>query len=205
MINKFPYVSIDIETTGLDSQNCDIIEFGAVLDDLSDQRPIHTLPVFHCYFVKEEYRGEPFALSMHPTIFRRIAERGEEENRNKYHYFSAEKFGNSFKSFLVKNGYQTEHDKVTINAAGKNFGSFDLQFLKHKTDLLKHVNIRSRIVDPGILFLDGDDDAIPGLNKCKERAKITGTVTHCAVDDAIDVVKVLRYGLKHIYNPTIRQ
>lgn len=192
-------VSIDIETSGLCPQNCDILEFGAVLDDLSNQRPIHMLPTFHCYFVKDEYKGEPFALSMHPTIFRRIAERGEEANRKKYNYFSAEKFGNAFKTFLLKNGYETEHDKITINAAGKNFGSFDLQFLKHKTDFLKHINVRSRIFDPGILFLDGDDDAIPGLAKCKERAGISGIVTHDAIGDAIDVVKLVRNGLKHLY------
>jgi hypothetical protein len=200
---NFKYVSIDIECCGLDPLVHDIIEFGAVLDDLSDQKPIHMLPSFHCYFVKDEYKGEPFALSMHPTIFRRIAERGEEENRNKYHYFTAEKFGNAFKTFLIKNGYPVEHDKVVINASGKNFGSFDLQFLKHKTDFLKHIIVRNRIVDPGMLFLNGDDNQIPGMAECKKRAGVNGIVAHDAISDAIDVVKLVRYGLRHLYPPKV--
>ena len=50
------YVSIDIETTGLHEDECDIIEFGAVIDDLRVMAPISKLPVFHCYFIKEFYK-----------------------------------------------------------------------------------------------------------------------------------------------------
>ena len=53
------YVSIDLETTGLDAINNDIIEFGAVLDDLADMKPLEELPRFHAYICKEEYRGQP--------------------------------------------------------------------------------------------------------------------------------------------------
>ena len=71
--------SLDLEMTGLDIETCDILEFGCVLDDLSNQRPIEELPTFECYFspVREggTYQGSPYALQMHPEIFRRIAEK----------------------------------------------------------------------------------------------------------------------------------
>lgn len=187
------YVSIDIECTGLDPMTCDIIEFGAVLDDLNERKPVKDLPTFHCYLVKDNYVGEPYALSMHPTIFKRIAERGLEENRRKYSYLSANSLGNAFKKFLFNNGYTSEHDKAIITAAGKNFSSFDLQFLKHKSDFLKHIDVRSGVLDPGILYLEGDDKFIPGLEKCKKRAGMEDShVYHDAISDARDVVELLR-------------
>ena len=38
------YISIDLETTGLSSETCEVIEFGAVLDDLTTLQPIESLP-----------------------------------------------------------------------------------------------------------------------------------------------------------------
>jgi len=52
------YVSIDIEATGLDHTYCQMIEFGAVLDDLRHQRPLDELPQFHCYVLRDKYVGE---------------------------------------------------------------------------------------------------------------------------------------------------
>ena len=195
------YVSIDLECTGLDEQTCQIIEFAAVLDDLSCAHPPHVdkLPSFHCYFPRDSYVGEPYALSMHSTIFRRIAERGLEENRNKYNFLSADHFGNSFKKFLLNNGYTAEHDKVVINAAGKNFAAFDLQFLKYQSDFLKHIDVRSRILDPGMLFLNNNDNQIPGMKECKLRAGMDGFVSHDAMSDAKDVVMLMRKGINKIY------
>jgi DNA polymerase III epsilon subunit-like protein len=189
------YVSIDIETTGLNEDTCDIIEFAAVLDDLSELSPIERLPIFHTYFIKDNYVGEPYALSMHPEIFRRIAER----DIKKYSFMSAQKLGYAFRKFLVNNGYKEEHDQVVITAAGKNFGAFDLQFLKRKTDLLKHVNIRHRIIDPAILYLKEEDQALPGTEECKLRARIFGKVEHTAEADAKDVVALVRHKIGNTF------
>lgn len=197
------YLSIDIETTGIGRPKCDIIEFGAIFDDLRNQRPIASLPRFHCYFLPPEgetYCGEPYALSMHPLIFRRIADR-----EKPYDYVSPRKFGFRFKQFLLSCGYILEKDSITINAAGKNFAAFDLQFLDEKTDLSKHVGIRHRIIDPSILYIKKDDEALPGTKECKERRKLltgdtaTAEVSHTAIDDAIDVINLVRTGLSHIY------
>lgn len=188
------YVSIDIETTGLSPQEHDIVEFGAVCDDLTVDKPIEQLAKFHCYFVKSNYAGSPFALSMHPQIFKRIAKRTKP-----YKYVGAMKFGNLFKQFLLKNGYEGKRQKVCITAAGKNFASFDLQFLLAKTDIARHIKIGHRIIDPSILFLQKGDEKLPATSECKKRMQLEETVAHTAIEDAIDVIKMVRYKLSSTF------
>lgn len=197
------YASIDLETTGLDAENNDIIEFGAVLDDLNVQKPIDELPRFHAYICKDEYTGQPYALSMHPTIFRRIAEREEG-----YNYLYPNTLGKAFLNFLVENGYDLAEKKgkkiqrTTINVAGKNFGTFDLQFLNHQTNFSSSVKIRSRILDPGILCLESGDNVIPGLAKCLQRVGVNKEIAHTTIEDSLDVIKVIRAKLGSTFNPS---
>ena len=191
-LKTMKYVSLDCEMTGLSIEDCDILEFGCVLDDLEDQQPIDELPTFQCYFLSPHghniYKGEAMALSMHKEIFLRI----EEQNRNLYNFYHPHKFGNMLKQFLSHNGHNIQSDKITINVAGKNVG-FDIMWLEKKTDILKHVMMRHRVIDPSILLWNYDDDAIPGLAECKRRAGIEGEVEHTAVADALDIVKLVRY------------
>jgi hypothetical protein len=187
------YVSLDMEMTGLDSDTCDVLEFGAVIDDLEDVRPIEDLPTWHCYFLPPSdsdgcYKGQPYALSMHDQMFRRIANRDVG-----YNYYSPMKFGKHFRNFLDAHGFKAYRDKITINVAGKNFGSSDLQFLNKCTDLAKHVVIRHKLLDPAPLMMKIEDEVLPGLEECLERAGYAPNVSHTAVGDAIDVIKVLRY------------
>jgi len=194
------YVSIDLETTGLDPENNNIIEFGAVLDDLKEQKPLEELPRFHAYICMDEYKGQPYALSMHPTIFRRIATKEEG-----YNYLYPNTLGKAFLSFLVNNGYtleiknEKEVQRTTINVAGKNFGTFDLPFLNHQTNFSSSVKIRSRILDPGILCLESKDKVIPGLALCLERVGVEKEIAHTTIEDSLDVIRVIRSKLGHIF------
>ena len=184
------YISIDIESTGLDPLTCDIIEFGAVLDDLSNPQPLENLPRFHTYVCKDMYKGQPYALSMHPKIFRRIAER-----EAGYNYTYPNNLGKAFKDFLLQNGYEEEKGKIVrINVAGKNFAAFDLQFLK-QTNFTDSVRISSRILDPAILFFNKNDERLPGTDECLKRAGFEPNVAHTAIEDSLDVIKLIRYGL----------
>ena len=82
---------------------------------------------------------------------------------------------------------------LTINVAGKNFGTFDKLFLEELPWWKKLIKIRQRIIDPSVLYCKWDEDnAIPSLKKCKERAGIDGEVAHTALEDAWDVVQMLR-------------
>ena len=182
-------ISLDLETTGLDPETCDIIEFGAVLDDLSNPQPLESLPRFHTYIIKEQFKGQPYALSMHPKIFRRIAEKEEG-----YNYVYPDKLGKAFKDFLLQNGYKEEKGLVYINVAGKNFAAFDLQFLK-KTNFMNYVRISSRILDPAILYFNKDDERLPGTEECLRRAGFEPKVAHTAIEDSLDVIKLLRHKL----------
>lgn len=185
------YISIDIETLGLDYNWCDIVEFGAVLDDLSNPKPLEELPKFHTFIFKEKYKGEPFAMAMHSEILKKISKKEEG-----FYYTYPTKLGSNFKKFLLKNGYQ-EKDKdpqkrISINVAGKNFMGFDDHFITNQTDFKNHITIRSRVLDPAILYFDKNDETLPSLSLCLERAEIKKQVSHTSIEDALDVIKLLR-------------
>jgi len=49
------------------------------------------------------------------------------------------------------------------------------------------------VIDPAVLFCDfNTDETLPSLTTCKERGGIDGIVTHDAIDDAWDVIELLR-------------
>lgn len=83
--------------------------------------------------------------------------------------------------------------KSHLTVAGKNFGTFDKLFLERLPRWNQVFKIRQRIIDPTILFTDWDnDESLPNLTTCKQRAKTGGEVTHSAVEDAWDVIELLR-------------
>ena len=87
----------------------------------------------------------------------------------------------------------TGFPKIHITPAGKNFNAFDKIFLERLPKWKLFFYLRSRVIDPAIYFVDWfNDDALPSLGKCKERANISGVVTHNALEDAIDVLLLLR-------------
>ena len=82
---------------------------------------------------------------------------------------------------------------VTINVAGKNFGTFDKLFLEQLPWWQKIIKTRQRVLDPAILMVDWlNDKSLPNLTTCKERAGVNGIVTHNALEDAWDVIEVMR-------------
>ena len=82
---------------------------------------------------------------------------------------------------------------ITINVAGKNFGVFDKLFLQELPWWTKLIRVRQRILDPAILMVNWNSDkSLPPLSVCKERAGLNNHVTHNALEDAWDVIEVLR-------------
>lgn len=197
--------------TGLNRSTCDLIEFGGILWDLANPaffaeqlsqmsvvEMAMKVPTFHTYILPPEgrmtYTGEPTALAMHSVIFKRIAER-----EKGYNYTSPTKFGNSLKQFLIKNGFTPEHDRITINVAGKN-PAFDVIWLEEKTDVCKHVKCSHRMLDPAILYMIKGDERIPGLSLCKQRSGLfnDSRISHCAIDDALDTLILLQHKAKEL-------
>lgn len=104
----------------------------------------------------------------------------------------------STKSVEIINGktypaLTTKMKPFHLNVAGKNFHSGDQTYIERLPRWKQIFRIRNRHIDPSVLFVDWkNDESMPGLGKCKERAKIDGIVTHDALEDAWDVVQLLR-------------
>lgn len=207
------YVSIDIETTGLDPLVNDIVEVGAVIDDLMEQAPVESLPTFHCYVVKDTYSTDAYCAFLHQAIFDRIARRKEASVAERYQFLTEREVMPRFVEWLLDNGFgktvgdlrplgvkdgRTDYVKVPIEkprfvAAGKNFGSFDLQFLNKRLHFSEHVRCLHRSIDPAMLYFNPvQDTEPPNLQKCLDRAGVDETVDHTGLADALSVVKLIR-------------
>ena len=199
------YISIDLETTGLDPDTCQILEVGAVLEDTNNILPINELPTYHAFIRPEKgnISGNVFALHMNANIIEKL--KNEKEYSDEYNYISIDELADDFLLWLHKQGLEIKSkEKIidgvvkkenwcTINVAGKNFAGFDKKFLNLVPDFNKKIHIRQRVIDPAVLFVDWhNDETLPTLDQCKQKANIAGVVTHNAVDDALDVIKLLR-------------
>lgn len=212
------YLSIDIETSGLDPQVNQILSVAAIFEDTEKKLPWDEIPKFHVGIVRHQITGSPRALTMNAKLIEWMGRWIEPKDVTDA-YFAAQESGmdwleedkvvSAFYNFLLKCGLGEEEIRVaeggpeyvlnsktkpiTINVAGKNFGTFDKKFLEMLPWWQKAIRVRQRILDPGILFVDWkNDEAVPGLDKCKDRAGIYGLVTHNALEDAWDVVELLR-------------
>ena len=188
------YLSIDIETTGLDPESCQILEVAAILDDLKNPLPLERLPIFQQYLRYPVIIGQPFALSMHSEILKRLASKDQEEACGTE--CDPEVLVFRFRRWLEAQGIDL---KQSLTPAGKNFGSFDLQFLKRLPEWgcsQYGVRLKHRSLDPSILYFDPEiDDQLPDSLTCMQRAGIEGPVAHTAVEDALVVVRLIRHKL----------
>jgi oligoribonuclease len=184
LAGKMPYVSIDLETTGLDPDTCQILEIGAVFDDWT--KPIDKLPVYHRYVQSSIYTGEPYGLALNEKILKRLA--GTPENN----WLRAQEVAEDFIDWLQIDCGWPNTDDHKITATGKNFASFDLPFLKK----VGRFPFAHRVLDPAPLYYRPlEDEGLPDTKTCMERAGMDGKVAHTAVEDALAVVTLVRYAL----------
>lgn len=190
------YVSLDIETTGLDPLQHSVIEFGAVLDDLAAPEPLDDLPVFHCYVLPEHvggYRGDPHALSMNHKILRKISNRLNNESDDAFLY--PDQVGSAFSAWCREHGLVSPRgESISLLAAGKNISGFDLPFLRAQIPGFSDIRISHRVLDPALLYYNPVCDAHPpSLEVCLQRAGLPPAVSHTAVEDAKLVIQLLRH------------
>lgn len=219
------FISIDVETTGLDHEFNQILSIGAVIEDTLNPVPFEELPKFHAVIKRESVYGSIFALNLNRDLIQAMKDyseaRTEELKQEIEDSFGAKFYEESevveaLFQFCYRNGLvpldpdflnkmvkvvdgvaypvlTSNMPKVYLNCAGKNFAGFDRKFLEKLPRWKQVFSIRSRVLDPGILFVDWiNDESIPSLDECKKRAGIEGVVTHNAVEDAMDVVMLLR-------------
>jgi len=188
------YVSLDIETTGIDPEVDQILEIGAIIEDTNNLLSFDKIPKFKCIIEHTKYTGNAFAINLNQRIFNILANippmkkdlvlHCEYKVRNNILTLSQASL--EFSKFLKSNGIESGY-----SAAGKNYAGFDNLFLK-KID--NWPSAHQRVIDPGVLFVDFKKDWItPNLETCKQRAGLVNTkVSHDAIEDAWDVIQVLR-------------
>lgn len=185
------YVSIDIETTGLDMDRCQVLEVGAVIDDLSwpevvGKGPYGGRPYFRSLVDPGLIVGEPFALQMNQKLLMELHEARKED-----------KDISPAAVDLRLTTFMSMADDANLKAvcAGKNVASFDIPFLKKAGFECTCKRIHHRSVDPAMLYWQKGDRCSPSLSECLKRAGINEEVSHTACEDAWQVIRLIRHKL----------
>jgi hypothetical protein len=216
------YISIDIETTGLDAEKNKVISVAAIIEDTETKLPFDECPKFNVAVLQNEFIGSARAITINKELISLIADYQDADDGTRrlidthsdYKYVKEDDVAKEFYWFLEENGYFQGNNSggytqivdgyirpmingstkpITINVAGKNFATFDKLFLEQLPWWKKLIRIRQRVIDPAILMVDWKNDiSLPNLITCKERAGVEGIVTHNALEDAWDVIEVLR-------------
>lgn len=185
------FLSIDIETTGLDPALHQMIEFGAVwsrvgIGDVT----------FRALIVYDNYVTDAYCAVLHQALFAEIV--GVAKLMQEVDVVTIvadptcremgcriENLDLLLIEWLEANGWAGEK----LNVAGKNYPAFDDKWVG---DVVS-VPFRRRVLDPAMLWVQEGDSKLPNMDICMERAGIViGDGRHTAVYDAECVVSLLR-------------
>lgn len=188
------YLSIDLETTGLDESWCQVLEIAAVLADTNDKTtPVESLPTWTCRLWHKRIQGEPYALWLNAELIKDMDRaRKDVEFATAHRYMHPEKVFWTLDEW-VKNELGSEYKKIA--PAGKNYGTFDSRFLWALPAWCREQLLHRRALDPAAAFILPGDERPPDLKTCIERAGLTDwdeSKHHKAVEDARVVVRLLR-------------
>lgn len=192
-----PYISIDIETTGIDERS-EILQISAVVDDLKSS--INELMIFDAPILHGTIGySEPYALGMNAELLKKMMNKEFKTTSPSGAAWSLINFMEKFQEL-----YKDEKgDSQKIIFAGKNVASFDIPKLRNflvkyqgSTDLVSRFDkmIHYKTLDVGSLYYDvfKDNVSLSKINELTGRPK----VSHNALDDAFDVVHAVRHKLK---------
>jgi oligoribonuclease len=179
------YAAIDVETTGLDPDTCQIIEL-AVVVETDWTTPVDQLPTLHLLVEHEEYAGSAVAIAMNARVF---AELAKNSMRRATSTVTGDELILGIEAFLA------EHlGPAPWVAGGKNAGTFDLRFLRRLPDF-DPGTFRHRVIDPAVLWTNPATDAVPpDLPTCLNRAGLTNDRPHHPVSDCRAVIELVRAG-----------
>ena len=216
------YASIDIETSGLDPEVNSILSIGVIVEDTDKKLGFEEIPKLKINVLQRQIIGSPRAITMNRDLIAVIGEYldGPKEMKPIFEETQHAKFLEPIDvvpalfDFLFLNGHGYDlypsitirradgnilpalgsiTKPVTINVAGKNFGTFDKLFLEKLPRWKQLIKVRQRVIDPSVLFCDWkNDETLPSLKICKERSGVSGDVAHDAIEDAWDVIQLLR-------------
>lgn len=143
------FISIDLETTGLNPKADQILQLGAVFVDTEKQLFVP----FKRLIRHDRITGHPFAINMNRDLIKEIAEGGG---------IAFQQAMEQFEEWIYK-----IYGANKFTAAGKNFAGFDNLFLKWD-----ECRPASRVLDPGSMFVRSTDEVPPDLKTCCARAGV---------------------------------
>lgn len=201
------YVSVDIETTGLDSDIHQTIEFGAIIEDSNNPKSYEDSKKYRRIVLARDkkYVFSSYAAKLNAGLIELISD--IENSKDGVSFFNNENLSQSaiysdqliidFKFWLAQNGFvENKSGIMEVVAAGKNFASFDKKFIEATSSVkMESLGIRfhHRTIDPSTRFIDWKlDSTPPSTDLCKKRAGLNGEVKHEALADAWDVIQLLR-------------
>lgn len=190
------YVSIDLETTGLDPRVDQVLQVALVVEDTSQAQdvPVGQLPTFECLVQApgDVYSGSPYALWLNGDLLKALA---KPERFDDLGYLGATLRGRRLPIYAAPVWERVAADWLTrqvgpgrVTASGKNAAGFDLQFLSGE---LK-ARFLHRVLDPGSAFVDFQRSKLLSLDELKTAYEVEGPVSHDATEDARDVIRLLR-------------
>ena len=174
---RLPYLSIDIETTGLDRQKVHVLQLAAVYDN---GKALEELPTFDRVIKWPVItHAEEYAMNLNKDLL--------ERGFKKQNIVSINQCRDEFKKWLDK----IAPGSSRFAPAGKNVQGFDIPILENQVNKFFFDRFLRRTLDPGSMYTD-DFDHIPTLGEIND---VTGRspVTHNALDDCWDVVYAIRH------------
>jgi oligoribonuclease len=182
------YLSLDIETTGLDWEKCQILQIAGIIEDTDKKLPRSECPQFNLFVKHNVYVGEAYALHLNGWILEKLHTGNFLPGET---MLQSEQVATCIYKFCREYGLLDKHDSRIV-AAGKNFSGFDKNFIK-RLHLSEVLDFHQRVLDPTTPYMNWKEDSVPpSLETCLLRAGIPKSITHKADDDAWDVIQVLR-------------
>ncbi|MFA5999921.1 MAG: hypothetical protein WC783_02995 [Candidatus Paceibacterota bacterium] len=187
------YISLNVQTTGLDPDDHQIIELAAILENTEVM--LDDLPYFHAFVVDKNYLGSPDGLMLNKHNFEKIKNRKDPEDPNARFvnkYVLAEELYEWMFSLNMPENVFTSNK--SIHLAGKNIASFDFQFLKrlHGCDTLIS-RINHSFIDPTMLYFDFKKDSkLPSTYDCWDKMGVIYKCNFKAMEVAKNTIDLLR-------------
>lgn len=176
-----PYAALDLETTGLDPSTHQILEIGCVIET-DWVTPVESLPTFRAIVDNGNIVGESKALAMNAALIAELAA-CDKYNLKPVYVVLGE----------LINWIKAQNPNPVVTFAGKNFGAFDLQFLKRSAIPWSTFRYKHRFIDVGNLFWNpAKDDCLPDLATCVSRTGVTPRKLHSAIEDCRSVIECVR-------------
>lgn len=177
------YVSLDIETSSLIPHPENVISLAMIVDDLVT--PIDQLPKLHILFTHKLRDTDDYAMAMNSKL---LYARASQKHVTEDMRIDVSVSSWEHASALIHQFLHWNFELVRPSLAGKNVMGFDYQFLPQEVKS----RFAHRSLDPGSMYTRPEDTRPPDTAECCRRAGIDDMVTHNALDDALQVIALIR-------------